>query len=89
MRIDWQKLDDIAAQLADQLPTGVQHLREDMRENFRAVLQSVFQELDLVTREEFDAQKAVLQRTREKLEALETKLQQYETQTQQQDHNKD
>lgn len=83
MRIDWQKLDEIAARLADQLPPGVKHLREDLQKNFRSVLQSVFAELDLVTREEFDAQVAVLKRTREKLEQLEKKLDEYEQQKRQ------
>ena len=46
----------------------------DIEKNLRAVLQSVFAKLDLVTREEFDVQQAVLLRTREKLEALEAKV---------------
>jgi ubiquinone biosynthesis accessory factor UbiK len=44
-------------------------------------LQSTFQKLDLVTREEFDVQTAVLARTREKLEALEKRLQDWENAT--------
>jgi BMFP domain-containing protein YqiC len=47
---------------------------KDLEKNLRAVLQSVFTKLDLVTREEFDVQQAVLLRTREKLEALEAKV---------------
>jgi hypothetical protein len=47
---------------------------KDLEKNLRAVLQSVFSKLDLVTREEFDVQQAVLLRTREKLEALEAKV---------------
>jgi hypothetical protein len=46
----------------------------DLEKNLRAVLQGVFAKLDLVTREEFDVQQAVLLRTREKLEALETRV---------------
>ena len=46
----------------------------DIEKNLRAVLQSVFAKLDLVTREEFDVQQAVLLRTREKLEALEAQV---------------
>ncbi len=46
----------------------------DIEKNLRAVLQSVFNKLDLVTREEFDVQQAVLLRTREKLEQLEIKV---------------
>lgn len=47
---------------------------KDVEKNLRAVLQSVFTKLDLVTREEFDVQQAVLLKTREKLEALEAKV---------------
>lgn len=47
---------------------------KDVEKNLRAVLQSVFSKLDLVTREEFDVQQAVLLKTREKLEALEAKV---------------
>jgi BMFP domain-containing protein YqiC len=43
-----------------------------MEKNFRAILQSVLGKLDLVTREEFEVQKAVLIKTRHKLEAMET-----------------
>lgn len=46
----------------------------DAEKNVRALLQSVFARLDLVTREEFDVQQALLQRTREKLDQLETRL---------------
>lgn len=47
---------------------------KDLERNLRAVLQSVFAKLDLVTREEFDVQQAVLLRTREKLETLEIRV---------------
>jgi BMFP domain-containing protein YqiC len=46
----------------------------DVEKNLRAILAGVFARLDLVTREEFDIQREVLTRTREKLEALEAKL---------------
>ncbi len=46
----------------------------DIERNMRATLSSLFTRLDLVTREEFDVQSAVLARTREKLAALEARL---------------
>ena len=67
-------LDDIAERLSGTLPPELEHLRRDLDRNFRAVLQSEFQRLGLVTREEFEAQRAVLRRTREKLEQLEQKV---------------
>lgn len=47
---------------------------KDIEKNLRAVLQGVFAKLDLVTREEFDVQQAVLLKTRERLEALEAQV---------------
>lgn len=75
---DTKTLDDIANRLADSIPPGLQQLREDMEKNFRAVLQSVFAKMDLVTREEFEVQKGVLAKTRQKLEALEVRVHELE-----------
>lgn len=52
----------------------------DLEKNARALLTSFFTRLDLVTREEFDVQSEVLRRTREKLEELEAKVTELETQ---------
>lgn len=46
----------------------------DLEKNARTLLASGFAKLDLVSREEFDIQTQVLQRTREKLKALEARL---------------
>jgi len=77
--IDSSKIDSLVQQLFDAIPPGVKNMPDDMRKNFRDILQGAFHRLDLVTREEFDAQVAVLHRTREKLEALEKKLQSCES----------
>jgi len=45
-----------------------------LQEQVRSLLQSTFSRMDLVTREEFDAQQAVLARTRDRLEQLEQQL---------------
>jgi BMFP domain-containing protein YqiC len=71
-------IDELARRLADSLPGGLKALREDAEQNFRAVLQAGLSRLDLVTREEFDVQAAVLKRTREKLAALEARLEKLE-----------
>ncbi len=47
---------------------------EDVQKNVRALMPGWFARLDLVTREEFDAQQAVLQRTREKLSGMEERV---------------
>ncbi|HJT93310.1 MAG TPA: accessory factor UbiK family protein [Mycobacterium sp.] len=72
--MDAKWLDDLARRLAASVPEGITTLRRDLEENFRAVLQSGLARLDLVTRQEFDVQAAVLRRTREKLELLEARL---------------
>jgi len=75
-----ESLDKLARALAESVPEGLRSVREDLEKNFRSVLQSGIGKLDLVTREEFDVQEAVLARTREKLEALEVRLQELESQ---------
>jgi ubiquinone biosynthesis accessory factor UbiK len=72
--IDTKKLDELARRLAEAVPPGVRGLRDEMERNFRAILTSTFTRLDLVTREEFELQQALLTRTREKLDALVTRL---------------
>jgi hypothetical protein len=73
--VDKQFIDDLANRLANAVPPGVKSLQDDLERNFRGLLQSGFAKLDLVTREEFDVQTRVLERTRQKLTALEQELQ--------------
>lgn len=79
MALDPKVLDDLAKKLADAVPAGLRDLKADAERNFRAVLQSVLGKLDLVTREEFDVQAAVLARTRQRLEELSQRLAELET----------
>ena len=72
--IDLDKLDDLARRLSSLVPPAMREGREELQQNFKSVLQAGLGKLDLVTREEFEVQRAVLLRTREKLEALETLL---------------
>lgn len=72
--IDPKLLDDLAKRMAGSVPTGLQFLQEDLRNNFRSTLEAGLSHLELVTREEFDVQSAVLARTREKLEKLEAQV---------------
>jgi BMFP domain-containing protein YqiC len=72
--IDLKNLDDLARKLSDMVPPGLKDARADLEQNFKATLQAGLGRLDLVTREEFDVQRAVLLRTREKLDALERAL---------------
>jgi BMFP domain-containing protein YqiC len=80
MAIDNRALEDLSQRLGALLPPSLGEARADLEKNFRAALQAGLQKLDLVTREEFEVQKKVLLRTREKLEALERQLAELERQ---------
>lgn len=71
-------IENLARKLAESVPGGLKSVREDLESNFRNVLRTGISKLDLVTREEFEVQEAVLARTREKLEGLAKKLDEME-----------
>jgi BMFP domain-containing protein YqiC len=68
------QIEELARQLAAAVPKNLRALGEDIEKNFRSLLVAGFERMDLVTREEFDLQAAVLERTREKLERLEQRI---------------
>jgi len=72
--IDPKLLDDLAKRLSASVPTGLQSLQQDVQKNLHSALEAGLSQLDLVTREEFDIQRAVLSRSREKLEMLERQV---------------
>ena len=74
----FESIDELARRLAESVPQGLRSVKDDLEKNFRSVLRSGLGKLDLVTREEFEVQEAVLARTRQKLEALEERLQSME-----------
>ena len=78
--IDLKAIDDLARRLSSLVPPGLRDARADLEQNMKATLQAGLGKLDLVTREEFDVQRAVLLRTREKLDALERTLEILEAQ---------
>ena len=73
-----ESLDNIAKKLAEAVPEGLRSMRDDLEQNFRSVLRASLAKLDLVTREEFEVQEAVLAKTRAKLKALEAKVKAFE-----------
>lgn len=75
MPLDLGHLDDLARRLSSLVPPALrgedaQQAREELQQAFKSALQAGLGRLDLVTREEFDVQRAVLLRTREQLDAL-------------------
>ena len=67
-------LDDLARRLDEILPPGIRETQRDVEQNLRAALNSTFAKLNLVTREEFDIQSALLARTRTQLKLFETQV---------------
>jgi ubiquinone biosynthesis accessory factor UbiK len=68
------RIEEIARRLIDNLPPALRATQRDLESNFRAVLRASLGKLDLVTRDEFDVQSRVLERTRARLEALEARV---------------
>lgn len=76
-----KQLDELSRRILDNLPGGLTALHDDARRNLRAAVAGALERMELVTREEFDVQRAVLQRTREKLERLEARVVELESGT--------
>ena len=74
--LDPKKIEDIARQIGASIPPKFREVADDVEAKVKAVLQAKLSSLDFVSREEFDVQRQVLLRTREKLEALELQVQQ-------------
>lgn len=88
--IDLNQIDDLARRLSGLVPPALREGREEMQENFKSALQAGLAKLDLVTREEFDVQRAVLARTRGQLDELRTLVEQLEARLAEQDkHSSD
>jgi ubiquinone biosynthesis accessory factor UbiK len=71
-------LDELARRLAESVPESVRSFGRDLEGNFKAVLQAQLAKLDLVNRQEFDVQAAILERTQAKLAAMEARLKELE-----------
>ncbi|HEY6823197.1 MAG TPA: accessory factor UbiK family protein [Steroidobacteraceae bacterium] len=72
--MDAFRIDELARRLLERVPPALRSMQADLESNFRAVLRERLSQLDLVSRDEFDAQTRVLERTRAQLEALEARL---------------
>lgn len=80
MALDPKILDDLSNRVSQLLPPTARSLGQDLEKNLRAALDAAFAKLDLVTREEFEIQSTVLQRTRERLVELEQRITEMERQ---------
>ncbi|PCI41280.1 MAG: hypothetical protein COB51_14120 [Moraxellaceae bacterium] len=66
------------------LPKGLSDTKKDLQNNIKSILSESLSKLDVVSREDFEIQQAVLLKTRSRLEALEQRLQQLEDQIEKQ-----
>lgn len=73
------RIDELARRLFESLPSSLRTMQQDLETNFRAVLRANLGRLDLVARDEFDAQAKVLERTRARLEELERRFAELES----------
>ena len=78
--LDPKQLDDLARRFTENLPSGVREFQQEMEKNVRTAMQAAFSRMDLITREEFDAQAKVLARTRAQLDELQEQIQALEGQ---------
>ena len=72
--IDNHTINQLSQKINDLLPAGLQQVKSDFDARLKTLLQQQLAQYDFVSREEFDIQARVLQRTRAKLEAIEAKL---------------
>jgi BMFP domain-containing protein YqiC len=75
---DSKSIDNFADRIANAIPPGLHHFKDDVEKNVHALLQSTLSKLDMVSREEFEVQKAVLAKTRSRLEVLEKRVEELE-----------
>lgn len=76
--VNAKQLESLVDAITQVLPPGLGKIPENLQTNLKQTLSAQFEKLDLVSRQEFDIQKAVLAKTRLKLEALEKQVAEFE-----------
>jgi ubiquinone biosynthesis accessory factor UbiK len=72
--IDFRVVEELAARVEALIPVSLKDAGEDFRNNLKPAIQAALGKLDLVTREEFEVQRALLERAQGKLKDLEARL---------------
>lgn len=72
--IDPKAIDELIQRVSGLLPESTSRMQEDVEKNLKGAVGGMFQKLDLVTREEYEVQAALLERSRERLVELETRI---------------
>ena len=76
--INNQTINRLSEKINDLLPPGLQQVKTDFDARLKSLLQQQLANYEMVSREEFDIQARVLERTREKLEVIEARLKELE-----------
>jgi BMFP domain-containing protein YqiC len=76
--IDHQTINRLSEKINELLPPGLKQVKSDFDARLKSLLQQQLANYEMVSREEFDIQARVLQRTREKLEIIEARLKELE-----------
>lgn len=76
--LDNQTINELAEKLSSVIPEGAKTLKADIDNNIKAILESSLRQMNLVNREEFDTQAALLERTLEKMDQLEQQIREME-----------
>ncbi len=69
-----EKIEELLSDVSNALPKDMQNFKQEIESNLRATLNASFSKMDLVTREEFDIQTSLLQKTRSKLDELQKEI---------------
>lgn len=73
---DKNVFNDVSQKIAEKMPSSVKNFQSDMEQNIKSIMLSTFNKMDLVTREEFDKQVKLLEKSREKIDQLEKEVNQ-------------
>tara|TARA_B100000161_G_scaffold165098_1_gene117985 strand:- start:125 stop:352 length:228 start_codon:yes stop_codon:yes gene_type:complete len=68
------KIKELIESITSLLPSNTQEVKDDFKDNLKILLNDYLRKINVVTREEFDTQTAVLKKTRSKLDEIEKKL---------------
>ena len=78
MKFDSQALDEMVQKISAVVPADLSQAKDSLEKNARLAAESMFQKLDLVTREEFEVQSAMLAKSQQKVKQLEQRIKQLE-----------
>lgn len=78
-KFDPKNVDDFANKIKDIMPESLKSSKEEMQKTLKSGAEGVLQKLDLVSREEYDIQVALLNKCQEKINELEAKISELET----------